>query len=524
MPMPSDRSSGSFSDDDRQDRLSEEGTTDLSGAFDFGGHGMDVFETLSEVSDPEAADDAALSESLETFLDSIEGSADLTAGQQAPREKVRSFPATPGVYLMKDIEGRVIYVGKAVNLRSRAGSYFTKAAEVDRRTADLIPEIADIDYLDAESEVDALLMEARLIKDIQPRFNALLKDDKTFPYLQISTREDFPRIEFTRQPASSGVRLYGPFTSAGKLRGTIAVLQRIFRFRTCTLDIDEGDERWRWFRPCLLASINQCTAPCNLRISKADYREDIRRLRLFLDGGKARLLKEMEGEMLQASQELKFEKAARIRDEIAALQSLNLRGNLEDHAQPEVFYIDPKKGLAGLKKVLKLTDAPRRIEGIDIAHLQGSDTVASLVQFIDGLPFKHGYKRFQIKTVEGVDDFASMREVITRRFRRLSQEGESFPDLLLIDGGKGQLNAVMETFAAIGIQPPTTISLAKRDEEIFVPGNPEPIRLSRHSYALRLLQYVRDESHRFAQHYHHMLRHKNAFDKKTGGSRRRKKS
>ena len=434
-----------------------------------------------------------------------------------PREKVRTFPTTPGIYLMKDAKGRVIYVGKAVNLRSRAGSYFTKAAEVDLRTAKLITEIADIDYIDAESEVDALLIEARLIKDIQPRFNAMLKDDKTFPYLQISTREDFPRVEFTRQPESSGVKLYGPFTSAGQLRGTIAVLQRIFRFRTCTLDIEENDERWRWFRPCLLASINQCTAPCNMRVSKEDYREDIRRLRVFLDGGKASLLREMEAFMLQASKELKYEKAARIRDEIDALKSLNLRGDLESHAQPEVFYIDPQKGLAGLKKVLKLAEVPRRIEGVDIAHLQGSETVASLVQFIDGLPFKPGYKRYKIQSVEGVDDFASMREVITRRFRRLTQEGESFPDLLLIDGGKGQLNAVMETFAAINITPPTTISLAKREEEIYVPGESEPLKLSRHAWSLRLLQYVRDEAHRFAQHYHHILRGRNAIDRKKGG-------
>ncbi len=269
------------------------------------------------------------------------------ASNLPPREKVKTFPTTPGVYLMKDSLARVIYVGKAVNLRSRAGSYFTKQAEVDRRTADLVLEIADIDFIEAESEVDALLMEARLIKDIQPRFNSLLKDDKTFPYLQITTREDFPRVEFTRQPESSGVKLYGPFTSAGKLRGTIAVLQKIFRFRTCTLDIEENDDRWRWFRPCLLASINQCTAPCNLRISKEDYREDIRRLKLFLDGGKASLLKEMEEDMKQASRELKFEKAARLRDEINSLKSLSLRGDLESHAQPEVFYIDPQKVLPG---------------------------------------------------------------------------------------------------------------------------------------------------------------------------------
>lgn len=424
------------------------------------------------------------------------------------REKVRNLPTTPGVYLMKDAKGRVIYVGKAVNLRSRVGSYFTKAAAVERRTADLVPEIRDLDVIETDSEVDALLLEARLIKDVQPRFNQELKDDKTFPYLEIFIREDFPRVEFTRTPQPRGTKLYGPFTNAKKLRGTIAVLQKIFRFRTCSLDIHEEDERWRWFRPCLLASINQCTAPCNLRISKEDYRKDVNRLRMFLDGKKGKLLKDMHAEMQQASKELKFEKAARIRDQIHALENLNLRGDLEAHAQPEVFYIDPEKGMAGLKKVLKLPELPRRIEGVDIAHLQGGETVASLVQFIDGLPFKHGYKRFRIRSVEGVDDFASIREVVSRRFRRLQQEGESFPDLLLIDGGRGQLNAALEAFRAIGITPPATISLAKREEEVYVPDEPEPRRLSKHSYALRLLQYVRDESHRFAQHYHHILRRK----------------
>lgn len=441
---------------------------------------------------------------------------------QLPADKVRTFPTTPGVYLMKDGQARVIYVGKAVNLRSRAGSYFTKAAEVERRTAELVTEIEDIDFIECDSEVDALLMEARLIKDIQPKFNSLLKDDKTFPYLQITTREDFPRVEFTRTPETKGVKLYGPFTSAGQLRGTIAVLQKIFRFRTCTLDIEDGDDRWRWFRPCLLASIKQCTAPCNLQISKEDYKKDIQRLKMFLDGRKDKLLRDMNKDMLQASKDLLFEKAARIRDDIESLKKLNLRGDLEQHAQPEVFYVDPKKGVAGLRKVLKLPEMPRRIEGIDIAHLQGGETVASLVQFIDGLPFKHGYKRYKIRTVEGVDDFASMREVITRRFRRLTKEGESFPDLLLIDGGKGQLNAVMETFAAIDIEPPMTISLAKREEEIYVPGQPEPHRLSRHSFALRLLQYVRDESHRFAQHYHHMLRQKATFEGVKRGGRKKK--
>ena len=429
-----------------------------------------------------------------------------------PAKKVRKFPTSPGVYLMKDAAGRVLYVGKAVNLRNRAGSYFTKAAAIDRRTADLIPLIADIDCIQTDSEVDALLMEARLVKDIQPPFNQELKDDKSFPYLEITTREDFPRVEFTRQPKSKGTRLYGPFTSAKKLRATIAVLQRIFRFRTCNLDIDAEDRRWQWFRPCLLASINQCTAPCNLRISKEDYRRDIERLKLFLDGQKGALLAEMRSEMEQAAAELKFEQAGRIRDELKALENLALRGNLKDHVQPEVFPIDPKRGLAGLQKILKLDAPPRRIEGVDIAHLGGTDTVASLVQFLDGLPFKPGYKRFKIKTVEGIDDYASIGEVVARRLSGLRREDEPFPDLLLIDGGKGQLGAALDAMRALGIEGPPTISLAKQHEELWVPGEAEPRRLSRHGHALRLLQYVRDEAHRFAQHYHHLLRGKTTFE------------
>ncbi|OYW23092.1 MAG: excinuclease ABC subunit C [Planctomycetales bacterium 12-60-4] len=424
---------------------------------------------------------------------------------------MKTFPTTPGVYLMKDDRGRVIYVGKAVNLRSRASSYFLKQALLDRRTSDLVPEIRDIDFIATDSEVDALLLEARLIKDVQPRFNSELKDDKTFPYLQIYVREPFPRVEFTRKPRPRGTKLYGPFTNARKLRGAIAVLQKIFRFRTCALDIRSEEERWRWFRPCLLASIHQCTAPCNLRVSKEDYRRDIRRLLMFLDGKKSRLFDELRREMQTAAQELKFEKAARLRDQISALENLNLRGDLRQHAQPEVFHVDPKRGVRGLKKIFELPSPPRRIEGMDIAHLQGGETVASLVQFIDGLPFKHGYKRFKIRSVDGVDDFASMREVVSRRFRRLQQEGDEFPDLLLIDGGKGQLSSAMEAFRDLGITPPFTVSLAKREEELFLPGESEPRVLSKHSFALRLLQYVRDESHRFAQQYHHLLRKKSAF-------------
>jgi len=423
-------------------------------------------------------------------------------------ESVRQFPQTPGVYLFKDAAGRVIYVGKAKNLRSRASSYFLKAATQERRTRHWIGEVADADYLEADSEVDALLLESRLIKDIQPPHNKEQKDDKSFPYLEITTREDFPRVEVTREPKPRGTKLYGPFASAGSLRGAMQVLQRIFKFRTCTLDIDEDDERWQWFRPCLLASIDQCTAPCNLRISKEDYRKDIQRLRMFMEGKKSKLLKQLRTEMKAAADDRAFEKAAQLRDEIHMLETLDERGEIDTHVQPEVFFVDPNKGLNGLKSILQMKTTPRTIEGVDIAHLGGGETVASLVQFIDGMPFKPGYRRYKIREVQGVDDFRSIHEVVLRRFRRLDEEGQAFPDILLIDGGKGQLSAAHGAFAELDITPPLTISLAKREEEIFLHGQKEPLRVSRHAYALRLLQYVRDEAHRFAQHYHHILRRK----------------
>jgi excinuclease ABC subunit C len=449
---------------------------------------------------PEARDDAP---------EDIPDEPHLFAYRRAAQKVRETFPATPGVYLMKDSQGRVIYIGKATSLRSRAGSYFLAAARQEHRTS-WVTEICDADFIECASTVDALLMEARLVKDIQPKHNKELKDDKSFPYLQILTGEDFPRVEVTRQPRDRGVKLYGPFARAGMLRGAVQVMQRIFKFRTCSLDIMENDERWQWFRPCLLASIGQCTAPCNLRISKEDYRRDIKRLQMFLAGNKDELVAEMKLEMQDAAKNLRFEQAARLRDEIKLLENLDKRGDLDTHAQPEVFYIDPKKGLAGLKKVLKLPEFPRRIEGVDIAHLGGGETVASLVQFLDGLPFKPGYRRFKIGGVTGIDDFRSIHEVVARRFQRLSDEQEEFPDLLLIDGGLGQLNAALAAFRDLAITPPALISLAKREEEIYIPGRDEPLRLSRHAYALRLLQYVRDEAHRFAQHYHHILRRKSA--------------
>jgi len=422
-------------------------------------------------------------------------------------EKVKTFPHVPGVYLMKDSAERVIYIGKAKDLRHRAGSYFHKSALEDARTAPLIPEIADIDYIQTESEVDALLLEARLIKDIQPKFNRDLKDSKTFPYLQIRIREPFPRVEVTRIPKDQGVKLFGPFTKSGDLHGAILTLQKIFKFRTCTLDIRPNDERWRWFRPCVLHSIHQCSAPCHYRITAEEYRKNIYRLIRVLDGKKKSLLSELNREMKLAAAEQRYEAAAELRDQIHDLSTLDQRGHVETHLQPELFAVDPRRGVWDLKKVFKLEKIPRIIEGIDIAHLGGSDMVASLVRFIDGLPFKPGYRRYKIKSVSGIHDVACIAEVVMRRFSHTEMD-QPVPDILLIDGGKGQLNAALAALEHAPQRPGLILALAEQKEEIFAPDQEESITLSRRSFALRLLQYVRDEAHRFAQHYHHLLRQK----------------
>lgn len=445
-------------------------------------------------------------ETVPEFLEESEAKKIARGYRQASR-KARDFPKEPGVYLMKDARDRVIYIGKAKNLRNRTRSYFLRAAMTDSRTAQLVREIRDIDYLPAESEVDAILMEARLIKDIQPKYNRDLKDDKSFPYLQVTVREEYPRVEITRSPRTHGVRLFGPFPSASLLRGAVTALQKIFKFRTCGLVIKDGDVRRECYRPCVLASIGECSAPCNNRIPRTEYRRNVRRLCEFLAGKRQKVIGGLKRDMKAASESREYERAALFRDQLIALESLKKRGSVDRHVQPEVFQTDPRRGLLGLRKVFNMKETPRVIEGIDIAHLSGKETVASVVRFIDGYPFKPGYRRYKIKTVEGIDDFASIAEVVSRRFAH-TEGNNPPPDILLIDGGKGQLHSACRALESAPVQPGMILSLAKREEEIYVPGQDEPIRLTRDSWALRLLQYVRDESHRFAQHYHHILRSK----------------
>ncbi len=453
---------------------------------------------------------------------------------QRLRDKIAQFPKTPGVYLMKDAEGRVLYVGKARDLRARVASYFQDSADLlgsrGPEIAHMAALVQEIDFLDCETEVDALLTENRLIKDIQPQFNERLRDDKSFPYLEITTSDEFPGVFVTRKPRVRGSKLFGPFTSAAGVRDAVNALQKVFKFRTCELEIRSGDEKRRYFRPCLLHAIDQCSAPCADLIGREAYAGDIKRLIKLLNSKRSVLLRELRRDMSAAAAEQRFEDAAVLRDRIAAIEALSLSGDVNEDLQPEVFYIDPTRGLDTLQRLLGLANPPRIIEGIDIATLQGDDSVGSLVCFIDGRPFKAGYRRFRIRHVQGMDDYAMIREVIARRYRYAATEEELFPDVVLIDGGIGQLHAALEAFehlySAIEVErgraarPPMVISLAKREELIYVQARSKPEKLARNNEALRLVQQIRDEAHRFGQHYHHILRRKRTFDEDVQAGRR----
>jgi len=444
------------------------------------------------------------------------------------RRRIRELPTGPGVYFMKGADDVVLYIGKAKSLRSRVASYFQPGSDLAGSRGPRIVEMADgvqaVDYLETESEVDAMLKEARLIKDIRPPYNTDLTDDKTFPYLEITTREDFPGVYITRKPRSKGTRLFGPFANVKDLRAVLVELQKIFRYRTCSLEIDEADPKRRFFRPCLLYSIKQCTAPCAARIDKDDYRKVVQDFTRFLRSKRSTVLRWLRKRMEEASKNLEFERAAMFRDRIRLIEGLAARGTPDEHVQPEVFAADPTEALVKLREILQLPNPVRIIEGIDIATISGSESVGSLVKFIDGRPFKSGYRRFKIKTVEGVDDYAMIAEVVRRRYKYALRGEELWPDLILIDGGLGQLRAAERAFKAMIAEyraagqveaesAHTTIaSLAKREEDIYTQGNSQPLKLPAHSPVRKLLQYVRDEAHRFAQHYHHILRTKKMFN------------
>jgi excinuclease ABC subunit C len=306
-----------------------------------------------------------------------------------------------------------------------------------------------------------------------------------------------------------GAKILGPFTSAGALREAVQLLQRVFKFRTCFLDIRDGDPKNRHFRPCILHAIGHCTAPCADRISRDEYRADIDRFLRFVGSRRSAMLRTMRAEMHEASGAQDYERAASIRDQIRAIEKLDDRASMRDGWQPEteISYIDPRRALTSLQRSLALDEPIRCVEGIDIAHLQGGETVGSKVCFIDGRPFKESYRRYRIRN-SGNDDYAAIREVVSRRYREAGAGHELYPDVILIDGGLGQLHAALEAFEQLHDAPPMVIALAKKEELIYIQQRGEPVKLGRDNPGLRLCQAVRDEAHRFAQHYHHVLRRK----------------
>ncbi len=435
--------------------------------------------------------------------------------------KARGLVKTPGVYLMKDHKGVVLYVGKALNLPDRVSSYFLPSTALGYQKQPMLDIVHDFEILQCESEWEALLTENRLIKDVRPRFNVRLTDDKTFPYLAVTQNEDFPRVFVTRNPTGAGdedlrkllkgAKVFGPFANAGSLREAVQVLQRVFKFRTCRLDIIAGDEKNKRFRPCLLYAINQCTGPCADKIAKEEYGADVDRFVRFLDSKRSVMLRELREQMQAEAQALRFEKAAALRDQIKAIERLDERADRKDGWQPETenIILEPDKAIKSLQRTLGLEEPIRCMECIDIAHLGGGETVGSKVCFIDGKPFKSEYRRFRIKSVDGGnDDYASIREVVSRRYREAGEGSELYPDVIIIDGGLGQLHAALEAFQQLNVKPPMVISLAKKEELIYIQQRSEPVRLGRENPGLRLCQAIRDEAHRFAQHYHHILRRK----------------
>ena len=584
---------------------------------------------------------------------------------QRAAQLLAAVPVKPGVYLMKDAGGGVLYVGKAASLRSRLRSYFASNADASFaltiKLGEMMPRVEDFEYIVTDSEAEALLLENNLIKRHQPRFNVRLKDDKNYPYIKIDLNDDFPRLDITRRVVNDGARYFGPFASASSMRKTMALLKRLFPYRSCTKKITGDDPR-----PCLEYHIKRCVAPCVGYASHGEYREVIDQVMLFLEGKHDDVLRALNRQMHDAAEGLKFERAASLRDQLRAIEKVSQEqkavtvgakdqdviavAQSDDEAWVEVFFIregkltgrdhfilvgargespativgefanqyyptaahvpgevlvehDPPerealiealesrrgrrvrlhKPLRGdkrrlvelvasnaregldrrrarwladtekvsaaldeLEEALSLPAPPRRIETYDISNIQGANAVGSMAVFEDGRPSPSRYRRFKIKTVEGSDDYAMMREMLRRRFARAGkrraasnggEEAEAAPDpkgwgvmpeLVLIDGGRGHLNAALEVLLESGLGGVPLASIAKKEELVHIPEMAEPVALPRNSQALYLVQRMRDEAHRFAITYHRNLRSKksvrSAMDDVRGIGPRRKKA
>ncbi len=560
-------------------------------------------------------------------------------------QQLKALPAKPGIYIFKDKEGKVIYVGKANNLNSRVRSYFGAPSSLSAKVRRLVSRIRDFEFIVTDSEQEALILECNMIKKYAPQYNISLKDNKTFPYLKINIGDDWPGVYITRRVQKDGAKYFGPFASSGSIRKTLRLIEKIFPFRSCSKQIQGKDKR-----PCLDYYIHRCLGPCIGAVEKQEYRDVTNEVILFLQGKQEIILRELNAKMKAAATQLHFEKAALLRDQIRAIEAViegqriatKLQGEKDviglaqnkEQAYVEILSIRNSKligqdhfimegtqsesptqiltsfvkqyyasashiprlillqhpvdepavlsewlghqkggrvelqipqrgtkrklvdtaaenaaqrlvltqaremktevitsGLRELKQKLHLPKMPRRIECYDVSNIQGTLAVSSMVVLEKGRPKPPHYRRFRIKTVPGADDYAMIQETLRRRFKRGLTGGSTWaliPDLVLIDGGKGQLNAALELRQDLGIDSVPMASLAKENEEVFIPGERKPVNLPKESPALHILQRARDEAHRFAISYHRRLRHKegmaSVLDYVSGIGPRRKKA
>lgn len=410
-----------------------------------------------------------------------------------PKKQLKDFPDRPGVYFMKDADGEIIYIGKAASLKKRLASYFLKAQD-SIKTKVMLSYVEGISFMEAASEYDALVLESKLIKEHQPRFNISLKDDKSFPYIMM-THELFPRVLIGRRKKNvASADFFGPYTNAKLLRRALNILRKSFPFCSC---------RRFCSKACLYYDLKLCAGPCAQKISQAVYGRMIKRFQNFLTKKDSDVISELSAEIIKSSKSQAYEKAARLRDQLEALSIL----------------VTLKNG--GAKKFVKIQDdfdkiglikEPHRIETFDISNISGSFAVGSMVSFYDGQPDKKQYRRFKIRAVEGIDDYAMMKEVLLRRYRSLLKKNVSLPDLIVIDGGRGHLEVAWLALKSLSLKIPM-IAIAKREELIYTIKQKEPVKLERNSYVLRLVQSARDEAHRFALKYHRLLRKKDVIER-----------
>jgi excinuclease ABC subunit C len=543
------------------------------------------------------------------------------------REKLETLPTGPGVYQHKDAGGKVLYVGKAKNLRNRVRQYFQTSRQVDPRVEVMLSKVTDLEVIVTDSEVEALILEANLIKKLKPRYNVNLKDDKSYPWIVI-THEPYPRVFVTRQVRRDGSRYFGPYTDVKNVRSALKAVRDIFMIRSCNYFIDDEVIKKKKIRTCLDYHIKKCEGPCEGLVSEARYNTMIDQVASLLEGKTESLIDRLTSEMESLAAEMRFEEAATLRDRIKGLEAYSERqkavdldpldrdivafaaegddacgvifklregkmvgrqhyymGNVDGKEESEIlgtllqqYYLEAeyvpreifvsaaledadaveswlgaKRGesvrvvhpiegeeaklvrlsrsnarflldelkiqkmkradyvphaVQSLQRDLRLEHLPRRIECFDNSNIQGTDPVSSLVVFVDGKPKKSLYRKFKIQSVRGPDDFASMREVVERRYTRLLRDGGELPDLIVVDGGKGQLSSAVEVLGRLGLRSLPVIGLAKRLEEVYLPGQSDPALIPKSSSGLRLLQQLRDEAHRFAVTFHRSVRSK----------------